>query len=96
MAAPSRLIVAPAESKLRLDRFLASRFPDQSRSSLQRLIRDGHVLVSRLPAKAGRLMAAGEEVEIVFPAATPSLLLPEALPLRPSPTEPEPETTTPA
>ena len=40
------------------------------------------MLVARLPAKAGRLMAAGEEVEIVFPAASPSQLLPEALPLR--------------
>ena len=41
----------PTDAGLRLDQFLARHLPDSSRSQIQRLIRDGHVALSRGQAK---------------------------------------------
>ena len=47
---------------LRLDRFLVSVLPEQSRSQIQRLIKDGHVLVDGRAAKPNQPVKTGQDV----------------------------------
>lgn len=66
----------------RLDRFLAERLRDCSRSYVQKLIRAGRVLVGGAPAKAARPLRGGERLTIAFPPpeAEPAAV-PENLPV---------------
>jgi len=79
MGTTERLVIRPEEARLRLDRLLAARFPQHSRSYLQKLIRDGHVRVPGTPAplRPGRPMVEGESVRIDFPPPEPMTLVPE-------------------
>jgi len=52
----------------RLDRFLAGRLPQFSRSHLKRLIAQGAVRVNGEPAEADRRLKAADAVELQFPA----------------------------
>ena len=64
----NRLKVEPEDAGKRLDRFLADKLPDYSRSMLQRLLKDG--AVSRdgtVFATAKVVVAAGEIYEIAIP-----------------------------
>ncbi len=76
------LIVEPEHDGSRLDSFLTTLLPDQSRSSVQRLIKDGHV--SRLPwrVRASTVVRAGQTYEVDIPAPVAAGPEPEALPLR--------------
>mgnify|MGYP000889849008 CR=1 FL=1 len=63
------LRVEAGEAGLRLDRFLADRLPDSSRSLLQRCIADGQVTVGgQLVRQAARRLAAAETVTLDLPA----------------------------
>ena len=66
---------------MRLDRYLAARLPELSRTRIQELIAEGRAQVNGKPAKAAHHIAAGERVEFeVVPR--PSLdAQPEAIPL---------------
>jgi 23S rRNA pseudouridine1911/1915/1917 synthase len=67
----------------RLDRYLAQRFPDLSRSLVQKLIREGAVLVNGAPAKGSYHPRAGDVLLVRLPEQAPATLpLPEELPLR--------------
>lgn len=66
---------------LRLDHFLASVIPDQSRSHLQRLIRDGRVRAEGLQIKPGAIVHEGLSVDVEFPPAVPSSVTAEDIPL---------------
>lgn len=73
----------PDESRgKRLDQELARAFPDLTRSRLQALIEQGHVLLNDKPAKAALRLKGGEAIRLEVPAAEPIALRPEALPLR--------------
>lgn len=75
------LIVSEAEAGLRLDKFLAQRFPEQSRTYFQHLIEKQLVLLNESPVKKREKVAAGDTVEVEF-ALTPELSLePENIPL---------------
>src|SRR5471032_2296058 len=65
---------------LRIDRFLVSVIA-LSRSQIQRLIKDGCVLVSGKPAKSNQPVKAGQEVSIEVPELIDVAPAPEALPL---------------
>ncbi len=65
----------------RLDVVLARRLPDVSRSQVLRLIREGHVSLSRGVAKTGLVLKAGIQVDVVLPEPTPAVPAAEALPL---------------
>ncbi len=72
----------PAGSRgQRLDRTLAERLPEESRASLQRLMRAGRILVAGRPARPSDRVSGGERVEIDRPAPVPSTLEAENLPL---------------
>jgi len=66
---------------VRLDKYVAEKFPDLSRTQAQRLIDDGYVTVNDRVAKAGVKLDAGDRVSITLPSPPPSPLLPEAMPL---------------
>ncbi len=76
------MITVPDDSDgLRLDRFLVSVLPGQSRSQIQRLIKDGHVQVSGRPAKPNQPVKTGQLVAIDLPEPVDATPAPEALPL---------------
>jgi 23S rRNA pseudouridine1911/1915/1917 synthase len=76
-----RLIAPASQAGQRLDQFLASHLTTLSRSQVQRLIRDGHVTLSRGRAKAGLLTTPGLEVDVEIPAPVAATPQPEPLPL---------------
>jgi 23S rRNA pseudouridine1911/1915/1917 synthase len=65
----------------RLDRFLTSVLPDQSRSHIQRLIKEGHVHLGGRETKANQPVKTGQVVTIDVPPPADSDVHPEALPL---------------
>jgi 23S rRNA pseudouridine1911/1915/1917 synthase len=66
----------------RLDRVLADRISDISRSRIQRLIRQGMAVVDGIIiTKTGFALEGGEQVTLFVPAPEPSSLIPETIPL---------------
>jgi 23S rRNA pseudouridine1911/1915/1917 synthase len=66
----------------RLDTFLVSCIPDFSRSRIQSLIKNGHVLVNKKTVlKPGSALDSGDHITISIPPNNPSPLLPEAIDL---------------
>jgi 23S rRNA pseudouridine1911/1915/1917 synthase len=62
----------PADSNQRLDIVVLRRFPEVSRSRIQRWIEEGHVTVNTLPSRASHTVRTGEMID-VQPAAPPPL-----------------------
>ena len=88
--AQSRTFVLPAEfDGQRLDRVLVALLGDYSRSQIQRLISDQHVEIQRrgpkgprsYEAKSNLAVREGDQLKVDLPAATPSTVSSEALPL---------------
>ncbi|MGI6200207.1 MAG: RluA family pseudouridine synthase [Christensenellales bacterium] len=79
----ARRYVCPAEGAgSRLDRFLAERCEELTRSRLQKLIDQGQVQVNGRAAKASEKLRAGDAVSLVLPEAEPVALVAEDIPLR--------------
>ena len=74
--------VASEQSGLRLDLFLTAREIGLSRSQVQRAVEERRVQVNGRPGRAGRKLKTGDVVAIDLPAARPSGVLPEAIPLK--------------
>jgi 23S rRNA pseudouridine1911/1915/1917 synthase len=77
--------VPPEFDGQRLDRFLVSVLGDYSRSQIQKLIADGHVRLAGAaagkPPKANALVHDGTRVTVEIPAAAPSEVRSESIPL---------------
>jgi 23S rRNA pseudouridine1911/1915/1917 synthase len=73
--------VPPDSAGERLDRFLVSVLPGQSRSQVQKLIEEGHVTLDRKSPKANLALRDGDRVTVTLPDAVPSEVAPEELPL---------------
>lgn len=69
--------VEPEEAGLRLDHFLARRYPDQSRSFLHKLIGKGDILVDGQVVKAGYRLRVNDTIAIFFSQPQPSAIIPE-------------------
>ena len=84
MATPRRLAgtVSPAEAGDRLDRWLAARLPDFSRTRVKALVDGGQVRVDGRAAKAALRLRAGARVEAEVPPPPPETMLPERVALR--------------
>lgn len=67
---------------LRLDRFVALKCPEISRTFAQKLIGEGHVTVNSRVVRAGLKLDIGDTVDITIPPVPPVQLLPEDIPLR--------------
>jgi 23S rRNA pseudouridine1911/1915/1917 synthase len=66
---------------LRLDVFLAGLLPQHSRAQLQRLIKEGRVLVGGRQTKPNLLVREGLMVEVEVPPPAPATPVPQELPL---------------
>jgi 23S rRNA pseudouridine1911/1915/1917 synthase len=76
------LLVEPDQDGSRLDNFLTALLPDQSRSQVQRLIKDGRVRGPIASMRPSSVVHAGQRYSIDIPAPVPATLTAEALPLR--------------
>lgn len=74
--------IAAAATGDRLDRWLSSQLPGQSRSAIQRWIQDGKVTVNGAPVRPGYRLRTGDQIAYPMrPAPTPDAPEPEPLPL---------------
>ena len=74
-------MVAGDHHGARLDHFVTAVVPELSRARVQRLIREGHVLLNGRTVRASHAVHAGDMVDLVVPPAAPSTPAPEPLPL---------------
>lgn len=75
------LAVGAADVGQRIDAWLAVKLEGLTRSHLQRLIRDGQVLVDGEPVKSNRRLREGETVIVDVPPPRPLEVEPENIPL---------------
>jgi 23S rRNA pseudouridine1911/1915/1917 synthase len=75
------LVVSANEAKLRLDKFLAKRLPEFSRSRLQQLVRDGFVRLNNSTSRPRQIVRGGDKIELTEPPLEKIEMLPEAIPL---------------
>ncbi len=73
--------VSEDDAGTRLDRFLATRGGELSRTRIQELIAEGRVSVNGVVTKPSHRVEAGEQVEIEVPQAEELEVAPEAIPL---------------
>jgi 23S rRNA pseudouridine1911/1915/1917 synthase len=73
--------VEPADENVRLDVFLARRFPDYSRVQLRKAINAASVLVNGKRAKASHHVRAGESIAIELPGQPAAPFQPEERPI---------------
>jgi 23S rRNA pseudouridine1911/1915/1917 synthase len=66
---------------LRLDQFLANVLPHQSRSQIQRLIREGHVHTDARHTRPSTPVRTGDRIAVEIPAPAPAAPQPQELPL---------------
>lgn len=65
----------------RIDRYLAEELAERSRSYIQKLIKDNHILVNNKPVKANYRLSCGDMIEVSVPSAKNLDILPEDIPL---------------
>ena len=66
---------------VRLDRFVADKCPELTRTHVQKLVADGFITVNGREAKSSLRLDSGDRVDVIVPPAPPSPLTPEAIPL---------------
>ena len=76
-----RIEVTADDAPRRLDQVLAARLAGQTRSRLQRLIKEGRARIGRKPARASSAVRPGDVVTIEIPPPRPATPRPEAVPL---------------
>ena len=77
-----QLRVDPEYDGARLDNFLTALLPDQSRSNIQRLIKEGHVTGGMSALRPSTAVRAGQTYTVEVPPPAPSAPEAEELPLR--------------
>lgn len=65
----------------RLDAYLAAELTDLSRSRIQALIREQHILLNGKPAKPRDSVKSGDSVSLALPEAVPDIAAPQDIPL---------------
>lgn len=65
----------------RLDKYLHGRYPHMSRTTIQRLIRQGAITINGQTTKPSYEMCGGDVVELVIPPPEPPEVIPEDIPL---------------
>ncbi len=72
--------IETGDSGQRLDKHLALRLTDLSRSRLQDLIRDGHITLNGRPTKASAALKVGDAIAVVIPEAAPVQVVAQDIP----------------
>jgi len=75
------LTVEAEQAGCRLDQFVVSLVPGQSRSQIQRLIKDGHVTLGSRGVRPNLVVKAGDVVTVEVPDPSPATPQPEELPI---------------
>lgn len=75
------LLVFLEDSDLRLDRFVAQRIPELTRSHAQKLAESGEILLQGTALKASYKVKTGDEILVRIPELKEPDILPEAIPL---------------
>jgi len=65
----------------RLDKYVCEKYPELSRTQVQKLIAGGYITVNDHVAKARLRLNIGDRLRITIPPTPPSRLMPEAIPL---------------
>lgn len=73
--------ITAADAGKRLDHFLAAAVPQFTRSRLQNLTRDGHILINGAVAKPGAKLRAGDRITLQEPPNRPAEALAQEIPL---------------
>jgi 23S rRNA pseudouridine1911/1915/1917 synthase len=78
---PHNLLVSPDEAGVRIDRYLTSVLGGQSRSQIQRLIKEGRVTVAGERVKPNHVVHAGDTIVVDVPEPASPIPLPEPIDL---------------
>lgn len=73
--------VGPEEAGVRIDRYLVGILPGQSRSQIQRLIKESLVRIDQQPVRPNKIVHAGDAIVVEVPAPVGATPEPEALDL---------------
>lgn len=65
----------------RIDRYLAEELEDRSRSYIQKLMKENHILVNGKPVKANYRLSLGDNISITLPAVTEPEIPAQNIPL---------------
>ncbi len=65
----------------RIDRFLAANLDGISRSYIQKLIKEGHIMVDENPVKSNYKVSSGQEITVMVPEPEQLDITPENIPL---------------
>jgi 23S rRNA pseudouridine1911/1915/1917 synthase len=75
------LTVDAEQAGQRLDQFVVALVPGQSRSQIQRLIKEGQIRLGGKPARPNHQVRAGDVVIVDIPEPSPAIPVAEALPI---------------
>lgn len=67
---------------IRVDRFVAEKCPELSRTQAQKLINGGYITVNNRVVEPSLKLEVGDKVRVTVPPTPPSPLVPEAMPLK--------------
>jgi len=81
LSAELHLRVDAAMQGTRIDRLLASQFPDITRSRFQKLLRDGCITARGKKVRSAYRVLEGDDIRVRLPPPEPLQLQPEAIPL---------------
>lgn len=73
--------VSELEQNLRIDKYLAQKLPDQSRSYIQKLIKDGQITVHGNKIKSNYKVQNNDQLRVELPKLQEPDILPEDIPL---------------
>ncbi len=69
------------EAGMRIDKYLALRLPEISRSHIQKLMKDDLIMVNQKPVKANYRLSFSDRIQVVIPEPKEPEILPENIPL---------------
>lgn len=81
MTEKEQMKITSTEAGIRIDRLLADRFPELTRSYIQKMIKEEAVLVNEAPVRASYKGADGDRIELTLPKPEPPAIEPEYIPL---------------
>ena len=75
------MIVDDEDSDIRIDKYLSEIFPELSRTYIQKLIKNGCVLLNSKQVKPNCRIADKDTVEVTFPELSVPDIVPENIPI---------------
>jgi 23S rRNA pseudouridine1911/1915/1917 synthase len=78
---PEVKILQVTESAVRLDKYLVGEYPELSRSILQKLIKQGFILVNDFAARPSQKLSVGEKIYVALPPPEKVSLAAEPIPV---------------